>query len=215
MKLEGDHVFNGPRQAVWEMIRDPEVLSTALPGESKLTKLSETEYDGVMSVRIGPVSGVFSGKLVVSNEVPPESCTLTVDGKGAPGFVRGVGHVNFVEQDDNTTYMTYTGELTVGGTLASVGQRMLDSVGKSIIRQGFEVLDKALEARLANKDGEQVVFKAPTEVEFAASVAKDMTQNLMENPQVKMLMKLIPVAILVGVLILVVNALTKKSCCSD
>ena len=86
MKLEGEHIFNGPRQEVWDMIYDPEVLTAALPGNSKLTRLDATTYDGVMSVRIGPVSGTFNGKLVVSDENPPESCTLTVDGKGAPGF---------------------------------------------------------------------------------------------------------------------------------
>jgi hypothetical protein len=205
MKLEGDHIFNGPRKEVWEMIRDPEILSTALPGESKLEKLSETEYNGMMNVRIGPVSGTFNGKLVVSNEVPPESCTLTVDGKGAPGFVKGVGHVKFVEQEANTTYMTYTGELTIGGTLASVGQRMLDSVGKSIIRQGFETLDKALEARLAAKAGQEVEFKAPTEADFAAGVAKDMAKKWMSIPEVRMLVYIVPVGLAILVLSIILS----------
>lgn len=209
MKLDGDHVFNGPRKEVWEMIRDPEILSTALPGESKLNKLSETDYEGMMNVRIGPVSGTFNGKLVVSKEVPPESCTLTVDGKGAPGFVKGVGHVKFVEQEANTTYMTYTGELTIGGTLASVGQRMLDSVGKSIIRQGFETLDKALEARLAAKAGQEVEFKAPTEADFAAGVAKDMAKNWMKIPEVRMLVYIVPVGLVILVLSIILSQCAK------
>ena len=205
MKLEGDHVFAGPRQEVWEMIRDPEALSQALPGESNLTKLSETEYDGMMNVRIGPVSGTFTGKLVVTNEVPPESCTLTVDGKGAPGFAKGVGNVKFTEQDANTTFMTYTGDLTVGGTLASVGQRRLDSVGKSIIRQGFEVLDKVLEVRLANKAGQQAEFKAPTATEFGASVAKDMTRSWFQIAEVRMLFYVVPVAIVIALISLALS----------
>jgi uncharacterized protein len=210
MKLEGDHVFNGPRKEVWELIRDPEILSTALPGESKLEKLSETEYNGMMNVRIGPVSGTFNGKLVVSNEVPPESCTLTVDGKGAPGFVKGVGHVKFEEQEADKTFMTYTGELTIGGTLASVGQRMLDSVGKSIIRQGFETLDKALEARLAAKAGQEVEFKPPTEADYAAGVAKDMAKNWMSIPEFRMLLYVIPVGLIILVLSLVLSQCAGK-----
>lgn len=209
MKLEGDHVFNGPRKEVWEMIRDPEILSTALPGESKLEKLSETEYNGMMNVRIGPVSGTFNGKLVVTNEMPPESCTLTVDGKGAPGFVKGVGHVKFEEQEANMTFMTYTGELTIGGTLASVGQRMLDSVGKSIIRQGFETLDKALEARLAAKAGQEVEFKAPTEADYAAGVAKDMAKDWMKVPEVRMLAYIVPVGLIILVLSLILSQCAK------
>ncbi|HVP21505.1 MAG TPA: carbon monoxide dehydrogenase subunit G [Anaerolineaceae bacterium] len=200
MKIEGEHTFNGPRNEVWEMIRDPEILASALPGTQKLNKLSDTDYEGTMNVRVGPVSGSFSGKLVVSDEVPPQSCTLTVDGKGAPGFVRGVGHIKFEEQETNTTYMTYEGEVTIGGTLASVGQRMIDSVAKSMIRQGFESMDKALEARLANKSGQQVEYKPPTETEFAASVAKDVAKSWYQIAEVRMVMYVIPAAILLALI---------------
>jgi uncharacterized protein len=199
MKIEGEHIFNGPRIDVWEMIRDPEVLASALPGTQKLNKLSETEYEGLMNVRIGPVSGTFSGKLVVSDENPPESCTLTVDGKGAPGFMKGVGRVKFAEQDPKTTHMTYDGEVTIGGTLASVGQRMIDSVAKSMIRQGFESMDKALEARLAAKAGQEVEYKAPTEAQFAAGVAKDMAKSWTQIAEVRMLLYVIPVGIILAI----------------
>ena len=200
MKIEGEHTFNGPRNEVWEMIRDPEVLASALPGTQKLNKLSDTDYEGTMNVRIGPVSGSFSGKLVISDEVPPHSCTLTVDGKGAPGFLKGVGHVKFNEVDAKTTQLTYEGEVTIGGTLASVGQRMIDSVSKSMIRQGFESMDKALEARLANKAGQQVDYKPPTETEFAAGVAKDVAKSWYQIAEVRMVMYVVPAAILLALI---------------
>ena len=79
MKLEGEYTFDGPQTEVWKIIRDPEVLSTALPGTESLEQISENEYQGQMNVRVGPVAGEFSGKILVSNEVPPESCTLTVE----------------------------------------------------------------------------------------------------------------------------------------
>lgn len=148
MILEGEHVFNGPRQAVWDMFLDPEVLSGALPGQSKFTKDSETEYNGEINIRIGPVSGKFSGKMTLSEVNEPESCTLTVTGNGIAGFAKGVGKVHFADQGDGSTLLKYTGEMNIGGTLASVGQRMLDSVSKNMLRQGFESLDKVLEARL-------------------------------------------------------------------
>ena len=208
MKLEGEHIFEGPRQDVWELIYDPEVLTSALPGESKLTRLSSNTYDGVMSVRIGPVSGTFAGKLVVSDEVPPESCTLTVDGKGAPGFVKGVGHVKFNELPENRTQMVYEGELTIGGTLASVGQRMIDSVGKSLIRQGFEALDKALEARLAGKAGQQIDYKPPTEAQFAAGVAKDMAKSWTKIAEVRMVLYVVPIAIAIAIIGYILSRIT-------
>ncbi|GAP11543.1 uncharacterized conserved protein [Bellilinea caldifistulae] len=201
MKLEGEHVFNGPREAVWEMFYDPEVLASALPGTQKLEMVAENEYEGAMNVRIGPVSGSFTGKLVISDVVEPESCTLTVDGRGTPGFAKGVGRVQFIDQGDGTTLMKYEGEMNIGGALASVGQRMIDSVAKTMIRQAFEVLDKALEARLAAKaSGSEVVdFKPPSETEFAAAVAKDMAGGLTKIPEVRLLMYIIP---LVAVLVL-------------
>ncbi len=202
MNLEGEHLFKGPRQDVWDMIRDPEVLASALPGTQKLNKIDEQHYEGAMNIRIGPVSGAFSGKLTVADEVPPEKCTLIVEGKGAPGFAKGTGYVNFEDCGDGTTLLKYSGDVQIGGTLASVGQRMIDSVAKSMIKQAFETLDKALEARLAAKatGSETVNFTPPTEVEFAAAVTKDMAKGLTSIAEVRMLMYVIPAVIIMIIL---------------
>jgi carbon monoxide dehydrogenase subunit G len=182
MKLQGEYVFNGPREVVWELVRDPEVLATALPGTQSMNKVSDSEYEGKMHVRIGPVGGVFSGRVVVSNEVPPESYTLSVEGRGAPGFGRGSGDVQLIDQGDGTTLMKYEGELQVGGKLAGVGQRMIETVSKSMARQGLESLNKALEARIAPQaegvESEKVEYKPPSEAEFAAAVVKDMAADM-------------------------------------
>jgi carbon monoxide dehydrogenase subunit G len=210
MNLEGEHIFKGPRQDVWEMFYDPTVLASALPGTQKLDKVSENEYNGMITIRIGPVSGSFSGKLTVSDENPPESCTLTVDGRGAPGFARGVGHVHFTSQGDGATLMKYTGEVQIGGTLASVGQRMIDSVSKSMIRQGFESLDKALEARVALKTtGKVVEYKAPTETDFAKGVAKDMGKDWMKIPEVRMVLYVVPVALALALFVYIITSMGK------
>ena len=185
MKLEGEYVFNGSQEEVWELVRDPEVLATALPGTQSLDQVGENEYEGEMNVRIGPVGGVFSGKIIVSDEVPPESCTLTVDGKGKPGFANGVGHVNLIPQEDGTTLMKYEGDMQIGGRLASVGQRLLDTTSKSMIRQGLETLNQALEARVATETGgEQVEYTPPSESEFATAVAKDMAGEMFSSSKV-------------------------------
>ncbi len=184
MKIEGEHLFNGPREEVWALIRDPEALARALPGTESLTKLSENEYEGVMNVRIGPISGVFSGKVTISDETPPECCTLTAEGRGSQGFAKGVGRIRLSDQGDGTTLMNYDGDVQIGGKLASVGQRSLDSVSKSMIRQGLESLNGALEARVTTQaTGQEVVYVPPTEAEFAASVVKDMAGQLLSSPQ--------------------------------
>jgi carbon monoxide dehydrogenase subunit G len=180
MKLEGEHIFHGPQPQVWALIRNPEALAKALPGAESLTRLSENEYEGSMNVRIGPVSGAFSGKVLISDEVAPESCTLTAEGKGAQGFAKGVGHVQLTDLGDGTTRMAYEGDVQIGGKLASVGQRSLDTVSRSMIRQGLTALDNALAAQMAAETaGEATVeYHAPTQVEFAAAVARDVAKEV-------------------------------------
>jgi hypothetical protein len=207
MKLEGEYLFDGPRDAVWALVRDPEVLATALPGTQSLEQVDENEYAGKMHVRIGPVSGVFAGRIVVSDEVPPESYTLAVDGRGAPGFANGTGHVELFEQDDGKTLMKYEGDMQVGGRLASVGQRLIDTASRSMIDQGLESLNNALRARmLAEEEGTEVQYVPPTEAEFAAAVAKDVASEMLPPPQVIGLV----LAALVAVIVLVVWLGTRR-----
>jgi len=206
MKLEGEYLFNGPREKVWEIVRDPEVLATALPGTQSLNKVGDNEYEGTMQVRIGPVAGNFAGRLIVSDEVPPESCTLTVEGRGAPGFATGSGHVYLLEQEEGTTLLKYEGEIQIGGKLASVGQRLLDTASKSLIHQGLEALNSALQARIkAEATGTAVEYTPPTEARFAAAVARDMAREMVRAlppPQTMALIALVAaVALLIGFLL--------------
>ncbi len=144
MKLEGEYTFDGPQERVWEILRDPDTLAKALPGTKRLDLVGENEYEGEMQVRIGPVAGTFGGKLTVSNEVPPQSLTLSVEGKGKVGFLKGSGDVELSDLGDNKTLMKYSGEVQIGGRVASVGQRLFDTVSKSMIKQGLEQLNESL-----------------------------------------------------------------------
>jgi hypothetical protein len=208
LKLSGEYVFDGPREIVWEVVRDPEVLATALPGTQSLTQVSDNEYEGKISVRIGPVAGVFSGKLVVSNEKPPESYTLTVEGRGSPGFGTGSGDCRLIELDDGATLMKYEGELQVGGTIANVGQRLIESVANSMAKQAFEALNRALKARLvAEAEGRAVEYTAPSEMEFAAAVAKDMVGEVFSSRRIWLAI----VFIIIGVLVAGVWAARRRS----
>jgi len=201
VKLEGEYVFNGPRDEVWQLVRDPDVLASALPGTQSLKQVSENEYEGDINLRMGPVAGVFSGRLVVSNEEPPKKCTLAVEGQGKPGFIKGTGNVNLMDQGDGTTLMKYDGELQIGGRLASVGQRMLDTASKSMMRQGLETLNQTLEARVAAKtEGKEVDHKPPSESEFAAAVAKDMAGQMLTPARLAVII----IAILVIVVLIAV-----------
>jgi carbon monoxide dehydrogenase subunit G len=202
VKIEGEYLFNGPREEVWKIVRDPEVLSTALPGTQSLEQVSENEYEGNINVRIGPVGGDFSGRVEISDEVPPESCTMAVEGKGKPGFVKGTGHVRLLDQEENKTLMKYEGEVQIGGRLASVGQRLIDTASKSMIAQGLDTLDQALQARIgADPEQGEVEYKPPSETEFAASVAKDMAGSVLSSQWVTWIAIAVVIILIILVLI--------------
>jgi carbon monoxide dehydrogenase subunit G len=149
MKIEGQYKFDGPRELLWELVRDPDVLASCLPGTQSLRQVGEHEYEGEIGVRVGPITGTFEGRLSVTNEVPPASCTLTVEGKGKVGFLKGVGNIDMTEEGEGKTLMKYTGEVQIGGKVAGVGQRMVDSVSRGMIEQALGKLNATLQARTA------------------------------------------------------------------
>jgi carbon monoxide dehydrogenase subunit G len=151
MKIEGEYIFDGQRENVWKLVRDPEVLATCLPGTQSVQQVGDNEYAGEIKVRIGPISGAFAGKIFVTNEVPPVSCTLTVEGTGKIGFLKGTGNIDMADQGEGKTLMKYTGEVQIGGKVASVGQRLFDTVSKGMIKQGLDKLNGILLERSTDR----------------------------------------------------------------
>jgi carbon monoxide dehydrogenase subunit G len=149
MRLEGTHLFAAPRPAVWDALMDPSVLAGALPGGEQMEQVGENQYRAVMNVKVGPVQGRFEGKILLEDIVAPERYTMKVDGQGAPGFVAGEGQLELVDADGGGTLLRYSGDVTVGGRIAGVGQRLIESTAKSLTRQGLTVLDQSIQARLA------------------------------------------------------------------
>lgn len=148
MELKGIHQFNAPIDAVWAALLDPKVLAQALPGGDQLEQIGENDYRAAMQVRVGPVQGRFEGTVELSDLRPLQGYRMKVTGQGTAGFVNGEGNLR-LEANGDGTLLRYDGEVQVGGRIASVGQRLLDSTAKSIIRQGFKALDEQLQARLA------------------------------------------------------------------
>jgi carbon monoxide dehydrogenase subunit G len=149
MILTGTFTFNGPRATVWKILQDPEVLAKALPGTKTLTQVAEDRYEGVMKVSIGPMSAAeFQVNVELKDKVRPERFSMHIDGKGAVGFTKGTATIELEEQDGPVTVMTYTSDVQIGGKIAGVGQRLLESVGKMMTKQALQALNKELEARL-------------------------------------------------------------------
>nr|HMN27741.1 carbon monoxide dehydrogenase subunit G [Caldilineaceae bacterium] len=148
MELKGAYTFRAPRAVVWEALMDPIVLAQALPGGEQLEKVGEYEYKAAMNVRVGPVQGKFDGRVELADIEAPNRYRMKVGGSGPTGFVNGEGAIVLTENGEGTV-MSYEGDVQVGGKIAGVGQRLIDSTAKSIIKQGLKVLDDQIQARLA------------------------------------------------------------------
>lgn len=191
MELNGSYTFAAPREVIWDALMDPEVLAKILPGVEKLDKVSDSEYEGVMNVRVGPVQGRFKGVVTMTNLQPPERFHLDVNGRGAAGYVKGSGDAVLTEEEGKTI-LTYEGSGDVGGKIASVGQRLVETTGKSIVRQGLESLDQLTQVRLHPapevSTGEEAPlpmpeFAPPSEFEVAMGVAKDIFEEYVPEEQ--------------------------------
>ena len=145
MILSGTFTFEGPRARVWEILQDPAVLAKALPGTKTLTQVGEDKYQGVMKISVGPVNAAeFAMSVELKDKVEPEKFSMVIDGKGGVGFTKGTASIALEEQPGPVTVMTYTSDVQVGGKIAAVGQRLLDSVGKMMTRQALDALNKEL-----------------------------------------------------------------------
>lgn len=189
MKIEGSYPFSAPRDVLWPMLLDPTVLANVMPGCEKLETVDENQYQGILKIKVGPVQGKFQGDVVLSDISSPESYNITVNGRGAPGFVKGSGSLR-LEADGDMTTLHYSGDAQVGGRLASVGQRLLDTSANAIIRQSLEGLGQQVQARMmADASSELGMDEAPTppappsQAQFAAGVAKNLVEEYLAPEQ--------------------------------
>ncbi len=147
MKIKGAHTLAVPRGVVWEAILDPEVLSRTLPGCEDMAPVGDNRFRGKLKMKVGPVQGVFEGGVELLDLDPPNGYNLKMDGKGAPGFVNGRGSIRLEDSEDGGTLLHYEIDAQVGGRIAAVGQRLLDSSARVLTRQGLQGLEQQLAAR--------------------------------------------------------------------
>ncbi|MFN8420368.1 MAG: carbon monoxide dehydrogenase subunit G [Anaerolineae bacterium] len=149
MDIAGEYTFDAPQAVVWGALLDPNVLGSIMPGGKGFEEVGENQYKGALEVKVGPVQGLFQADIKLTDIQPPTHYHIEVDGKGPAGFVKGTGSLNLSAQG-NQTHMVYSGTATVGGRIASVGQRLMDSAARSIIRQSLEALNEYLKVEVAN-----------------------------------------------------------------
>jgi len=149
MKLDGTFTFAGPQNSVWDLLQDPAVLARSLPGVEQLDATGPDQYRGVMKVSVGPVTAArFNVTVALTDKIEPQHFVMQVDAKGAVGHTRGTAVIDLAPVEGGTE-MRYSSTVRVCGTIAAVGQRMLESVGRTMMKQALESLDRELKSRMA------------------------------------------------------------------
>ncbi|MBC7280974.1 carbon monoxide dehydrogenase subunit G [Hoeflea sp.] len=149
MEMNGEERIAAPRQLVWEALNDPEVLRECIPGCQELEKTSDTELAAVVKVKIGPVSATFKGEVTLENINAPQSYTISGEGKGGiAGFAKGGADVKLVE-DGAETVLTYDVKAQVGGKIAQLGSRLIDSSSKKLAGQFFTRFNEVVSEKAA------------------------------------------------------------------
>lgn len=146
MKISGNCTIDAPRDQVWAALNDVEVLARIVPGCEQLDQIGENEFEGKVKIGIQAIKGVYSGRIRIEDIQPPHHYRLVASGRSASGVVDGSGAVDLAEQDGKTI-LTYTGDAAIGGTLASVGQRLIEGAAKQVINQSLKALVEQITAR--------------------------------------------------------------------
>ena len=138
MDMTGEQRIAASQQAVWAALNDAEVLRQCIPGCESLEKLSDTEMVAKVKLQIGPVRTTFSGKVTLSDFDPPNSYRISGEGSGgAAGFAKG-GAVVRLSPDGDATLMRYDVKADVGGKIAQLGGRLIDSTAKKLADEFFQ-----------------------------------------------------------------------------
>jgi hypothetical protein len=138
MDMTGEQRIAASQETVWAALNDPEVLRQAIPGCETLEKLSDTEMTAKVKLQIGPVRATFSGKVTLSDLDPPNSYRISGEGSSGPaGFAKG-GAVVRLSRDGEATLMRYEVKADVGGKIAQLGGRLIDSTAKKLADEFFQ-----------------------------------------------------------------------------
>jgi len=137
MDMTGEYRITASREEVWDALNNPEILKQCIAGCQELEMTSDTEFTAKVKTKVGPVSATFTGKVQLSDIDPPNGYVISGEGSGGvAGFAKGGATVKLVE-DGDATVLSYEANATVGGKLAQIGSRLIDSTARKMANDFF------------------------------------------------------------------------------
>src|SRR3954464_14342987 len=130
MTMNGQVELAASREVVWAKLNDPVVLKSCIPGSEQFDRISETEFQAIATIKVGPVKARWKGKVRLSDLDPPNSYRISGEGEGGvAGFAKGGATVALSDKEGGTL-LSYNVEAQIGGKLAQLGQRLVNSAAK-------------------------------------------------------------------------------------
>ena len=143
VKLKISHLVPAARDRVFAALVDPDVLRRAIPGCEALTPIGADTYEATLKIGVAGLNGTYTGKAAVSEQRPPDALTLSFEGKGSPGFVRG-SSIIALTPEGNATRVSADTDVQVGGLIAAVGSRLVEAAAKKLADDFFRQLAEQL-----------------------------------------------------------------------
>lgn len=202
MDMKGEYRVPAPRAAVWEALNDIETLKSAIPGCDSINRISENEIEATVTAKIGPVKASFKGLVTLSDIDPPNGYTIRGEGKGGPaGFAKGGAKVKLTDAADGGTTLSYEVDAAVGGKLAQIGARLIDSTAKKLADDFFAKFSE-LAAAKAMPGGQSAPDVASAQIfEPATVLGPDAATEPEPKPVVVWIFGAMIVAMLIGLVV--------------
>lgn len=167
MEMSGEYKIPASREAVWTALNDPEMLRNTIPGAESVDKIADDEFEAVARAKVGPVSARFKGKVKLTDIDPPNGYTISGEGNGgAAGFAKGSAVV-CLRDEEGATVLSYQVNAQIGGKLAQIGQRFIDSTASKLADEFFGNFSAAL---------------GGTKVEAVPELLGELEEGLVKSP---------------------------------
>src|SRR5437879_4769907 len=139
MQMNDSQRIAASREKVWAALNDPEILKQCIPGCQSLEMISPTEMTATVVFKVGPVKATFGGKVTLSDLDPPNSYRISGEGSGGvAGFAKGGATVKLSSDGPDATILFYDVDAQIGGKLAQLGARLIDSTAKKLAGEFFK-----------------------------------------------------------------------------
>jgi carbon monoxide dehydrogenase subunit G len=140
LQVKGEATLPAPRSRVWATLLNADSLQACLPGVQRFEPTGEGQWDATVTVGVAGIKGTYTGKVTIADQQPETSYRLTAEGSGGGNRIKGTALITLADAPDGGTVVSWEGDAQIAGTLALVGQRLLQPASRMMADQFFKCM---------------------------------------------------------------------------